>query len=188
MTKNESVIAISIYFFKAFDSQYAAVSDALLGLDMPDSIYKRFVEYLADRRHYTSFEGRTSTETSISASVVPESVLCPFECIIGTADLQPVSSQNRTMVYAEDSYLLVGSRNVIIILSVRDELGNTPSITVGTHVHLNPAKTHEMVVIRTNMPSMHAAAPPIAGSSRNSSMQGRQSGLKIGGRGSGFKI
>src|SRR6218665_3075881 len=43
--------------------------------------------------------------------------------IIGTADLRPVSSLNNLLQYADDSYLLIGSRNAC---SAHDEisLGN----------------------------------------------------------------
>ena len=57
MADNKFVLIISTDYTKAFDSiRHEAVADALLSLDMPDAIYNYLVEYLEDRRHYTSFE------------------------------------------------------------------------------------------------------------------------------------
>jgi len=70
------------------------------------------------------------------------------------------------MKYADDSYLLIGSRN---IQSVHDELGHITAWAAQKNLHLNPAKTREMVVIRKTRPSL-SAAPPIAGGTRSSAM------------------
>jgi len=76
--ENEYVLIISMDYTKAIDSiRHDAVSEALLCLDVPDAIYNWLVEYLADRRHYTSFEGHTSTSATINASVVQGSVIGP---------------------------------------------------------------------------------------------------------------
>src|SRR6218665_1875130 len=70
------------------------------------------------------------------------------------------------MKYADDPYLLVGSRN---IQSVHDELGHITAWAARKNLHLNPAKTREMVVIRKTRPSL-SAAPPIARGTRSSTM------------------
>lgn len=78
MAENKYVIVTSMDYSKALDSiRHAAVSDALLNLDTPDAIYNWLVEYLAERRHFMTFEGCTSTVTTISDSVVQGSVLSP---------------------------------------------------------------------------------------------------------------
>src|SRR6218665_1558404 len=93
-------------------------------------------------------------------------VIGPPEFIVGLADLQPVSSLNRLMKYADDSYLLIGSRN---LHSAQDELSHISFWATSKHLHLNPTKTCEMVVVCRNRPSM-AADPPIAGGGRSSTM------------------
>src|SRR6218665_510964 len=45
----------------------------------------------------------------------------PPKFIVTIAHLQPISPKNRLMKYADDSYFLIGSRN---IQSVHDELGH----------------------------------------------------------------
>ena len=78
MAENEYILIISMNYTKAFDSiHHDAVSEVLLCLDMPDAIYNWFVEYLVDRRHYTSFEGCTFTVATINANVVQGSVIGP---------------------------------------------------------------------------------------------------------------
>lgn len=63
-------------------------------------------------------------------------------------------------------YMRIGSHN---ILSVYDELGHISSWAARKHLHLNPAKTREKVIIRLNWPSI-AASPPIVGGSRSSTV------------------
>src|SRR6218665_281086 len=65
--------------------------------------------------------GISSSVAIINASVVQASVIGPSDFIVGIADLQPVSSLNRLMKYADDSYLLIGSWNVH---STQDELNH----------------------------------------------------------------
>src|SRR6218665_2727162 len=118
---------------------------------MPDAIYNWLLEYLEDRRHYTSFEGRNSTVATINASVVQGSVIGPPKVHRHhMADLHPSSPKNRLMKYADDSSLLIGSRN---IQSVHDELSNITAWAARRNLHPNPAKTREMVVIRKTWPS-----------------------------------
>src|SRR6218665_1371468 len=71
MDENKYVLVVSMDYTKSFDSiRYDAVSETLLGLDIPDAIYNWLMEYLADRRNYTSFVGCTSTVATINASVI----------------------------------------------------------------------------------------------------------------------
>jgi len=70
------------------------------------------------------------------------------------------------MKYADDSYLLIGSRNIQM---VHDEPGHITAWVARKHLHLNPAKTREMVVIRKTRPSV-SAAPSILGRTRSSMM------------------
>src|SRR6218665_3616457 len=61
---------------------------------------------------------------------------------------------------------LISSRN---IQSMHDELGHITAWAARKNLHLNPAKTREMVIIRKTRPSL-SAAPPIAGGTRSSTM------------------
>src|SRR6218665_1196108 len=69
--------------------------------------------------------------------------------IVTIADLQPISPKNRLMKYADDTYLLIGSRN---IQSLHDEHGNITAWADRKNLHLNPAKTREMVYERPGPP------------------------------------
>ena len=109
---------------------------------------------------------RNSTVATINASVVQGSVIGPQKFMVTIADLQPIFPKNRLMKYADDSYLLIGSRN---IQSVHDELSNITAWAARKNLHLNPAKTREMVVIPKTRPSL-SAAPPIAGGTPVSTM------------------
>ena len=168
LAENEYAITISTDYSKAFDSiSHDAISEALSGLDIQDEIYNWHEEYLENKRHFTACGVQISSVAVINASMVQDSVIGPSDFIVGITDLKPVSSLNRLMKYcADDSYLLIGSRNVH---STQDELNHISSWATSKHLHLNPTKAREMVVVRRNRPSM-AAEPPIAGGSRSSTM------------------
>src|SRR6218665_1992131 len=70
------------------------------------------------------------------------------------------------MKYYYDFFLVIGSRN---IQSVHDEFGHITAWAAQKNLHLNPAKTREMVVIRKTR-SFLSAAPPIAGGTCSSTM------------------
>src|SRR5688572_24660742 len=100
-------------YSKAFDSlRHSAIAQSLSMLNLPDNIYNWLVNYLQDRRHVTSFNNQTSTAKTINASVVQGSGVGPADYIVATADLHPVHAQNRLAKYADDSYLMIGSRHV----------------------------------------------------------------------------
>src|SRR6218665_164993 len=90
------------------------------------------------RQHFTAYGGQISSVAVINASVIQGSVISPSDFIVGIADLKPVSSLNWLMKYADDSYLLIGSRNVH---STQDELNHISSWATSKHLPLNPTKT-----------------------------------------------
>src|SRR6218665_317278 len=89
----------------------------------------------------------------------------PPKFIIGTGDLRPVSSLNRLLKYADDSYLLIGSRNAC---STQDDISHittwaTRSIFISTHLKPGRWWLYARGAFKT-------AEPPIAGGKRNSTM------------------
>src|SRR6218665_3547696 len=113
LKEHEYVLIISIDYTKAFDSiRTDAVTEALSKLDIPDSITNWLIDYLDNRQHYTIFQGQRSSLAITNASVVQGSVIGPSDFIITTADLQPTNHHNRLLKYADDSYLLIGSKHL----------------------------------------------------------------------------
>jgi Reverse transcriptase (RNA-dependent DNA polymerase) len=168
LSQNEYVIIISMDYSKAFDSiRHVAISESLSKLEMPDSIYNWLINYLDDRKHVTNFEGKTSAKATINASVVQGSVVGPAKFIIGTADLHPVHAQNRLLKYADDSYLLIGSRN---ITTAHEELKHITDWAHKKNLLINLSKTREMAVVRHNAPSL-AQLPSVTGVKRTTSIK-----------------
>src|SRR6218665_3151958 len=152
LEENDHVVIISMDHTKAFDSiRYEAITQPLSLLEMSYSIYNWLVRYHEDRRHVSIFNGCSSKVAIISASVVQGSVLGPSEYILGTADLRPVSDMNRLLKYADDSYLLIGSRN---IATTQHEIQNITSWAKSKMLSINVNKTREMAIIRKNNVSL----------------------------------
>src|SRR6218665_3226961 len=70
------------------------------------------VNYFNQRGHITSHRGIMSSLAMINASVIQGSVLGPPSFIAEASDLHPLYTFNALMKYADDSYLLVGSRHI----------------------------------------------------------------------------
>jgi len=94
-------------------------------------------------------------------------ILGPSEYILGTADVHPVSDKTRLLKYADDSYLLIGSRN---IETAQHEIQNNTSWAKSKNLLSNVNKTREMAIIRKNMASL-ATQPSVTGKTRVTSMK-----------------
>src|SRR6218665_1341699 len=154
LEENDHVVIISMDHTKAFNSiRHEAITQPLSLLEMSYiySIYNWLVRYHEDRRHVSIFNGCSSKVAIISANVVQGSVLGPSEYILGTADLRPVSDMNRLLKYADDSYLLIGSR---FIATAQHEIQNITSWAKSKNLSINVNKTREMAIIRKNKASL----------------------------------
>jgi len=127
---------------------------------MPDSITNWLIDYLDNRQHYTIFQGQRSSLAVINASVVQGSVIGPSDFIITTADLQPTNHHNRLLKYADDSYLLIGSKH---LGSVHAELLHITAWAKSKNLQINLSKMHEMAVVRSNKPSRATEASVTGG-------------------------
>jgi len=140
------VTLISLDFSKAFDTvRHSTLADKLSRLDIPDCIYNWLVEFLRERRHTTKFQGRLSELASISASIVQGSGVGPADFVVNSSDLQPVHSENLIIKFADDSYLLVGSK---MRDTVQEELESVKSWAEVNNLQLNKGKSREMIIHR----------------------------------------
>ena len=92
----------------------------------------------------------------INASVIQGSVIGPPSFIVAASDLHPINGFNVLLKYADDSYLLIGSRN----------------ISTAAAEFANISKTRELIVFRSarlrpDVPSH----PIISGAERVSSLR-----------------
>src|SRR6218665_1346013 len=72
------------------------------------------------------------------------------------------------MIYADDSYLLVGSSN---ICSVYEEFAHIKAWAAENNLQLNPHKTHELIVYRRRAGSSAPLDPFLPGATRVTSMR-----------------
>src|SRR6218665_2809519 len=100
----------------------------LNNLHLPDYIYNWFVNYNTKRGHVTRFQGVISSVAYINASVVQVSVVGPAFFITCASTLQPKHRMNIQVKYADDAYLLIGSKN---IHTAEEEMNNI-SIIIGS--------------------------------------------------------
>jgi len=109
---NSHVIVLIFDYSKAFDTlSHTSVANVLSTINIPDSIFNWTLNYLANRTHYTNFNGQSSSTASITAGVIQGSVLGPTLFNLTASTLTPFSSQNSFAKYADDGYLMVPGSN-----------------------------------------------------------------------------
>src|SRR6218665_1077005 len=137
-------------------------------LDLPDNIYSWIVNYFKQRGHLTKIHETISAIAFINASIIQGSVIGPPSYAVAASDLHAKSSQNSTMKYADDSYLLVSSSN---ICSVYEEFAHMKAWTAVNNLQLNPHKTHELIVYRRRSGTSAPLDPFLPGATRVTSMR-----------------
>jgi hypothetical protein len=166
LRENSYVTLISLDFSRAFDTvRHSTLVDKLSALDIQDHVFNWIVKFLSCRQHVTRFQGRTSKPASINASVVQGSGLGPSTYDINASDLHPVNPENKMFKYADDTYLLVGSR---ARTTVTEELNNVSRWAAINNLRLNVTKSREMLVARRRC---FEPPPPLDGVHRVDSMR-----------------
>lgn len=166
LATNEYVTLVSLDFTKAFDTvRHSTLALKLSPMDIPDNIYNWIINFYKDRRHATIFQGQKSSLRVINASVVQGSGLGPGGYIINASDLQPVHPENYLVKYADDTYLLIGSKKRD---TVSEELQSINSWAASNNLRLNQGKSKEMIIQRRREDIQPAA---LIGLNRVSSMK-----------------
>ena len=105
-----SVIALD--FSKAFDTvRHYMLLEKMAQLDIPDSVYNWLVHFFSDHSHSTKHGDATSTNKSISASIVQGSAVGPVAHVINAGDLVAVTPGNCICKYADDTYVIMPTAN-----------------------------------------------------------------------------
>src|SRR6218665_3289927 len=105
----------------------------------------------------------------INASIIHGSVVFPPSYVVAASDLLPKQKQNAMTKFADDTYLLVGSRSVD---TVTDEVDNIRNWAAASNMLIHPSKTKELIVYRgRNRHLPESASPLIAGAERVSSLR-----------------
>ena len=110
---NEYVALISTDFSHAFDTvRHSTLVQKMLPMDIPDHIFNWLVNYFEGRAHCTRLGDIISIIAAINASIVQGSVIGPPSYVIVVSDLHPLDQHNKMVKFADNTYLLVGSRHI----------------------------------------------------------------------------
>src|SRR6218665_3608770 len=91
------------------------------------------------------------------------SVIGPPSYVVAASDLHAKRPPNSMMKYADDSYLLVGSRQ---ISNVNEEFSHIKALAASNNLQLNPLKTRELIVYRSGLGASVDPAPILQGAIR----------------------
>src|SRR6218665_3727109 len=157
MLKTHNYVAIiGTDYTKAFDTvRHYTLAQILNNLHLPDNIYNWFVNYYTKRGHVTRFQGVISSVAYINASVVQGSVVGPASFVTCASTLQPKHRMNIQVKYADDAYLLIGSKN---IHTAEEEMNNISIWAQQNNLRLKSSKTREMIVSRRGNEGMTVPA------------------------------
>src|SRR6218665_1571345 len=95
--------------------------------------------------------------------------------MVAASDLHAKRPPNSMMKYADDSYLLLGSRQ---ISTVTEEFAHIKTWAASNNLQLNPLKTRELIVYQRGLGASVDPAPILQGAIRVTSM--RVLGLTMG--------
>ena len=103
----------------------------------------------------------------INASIIQDSVIGPPSYGVSTLNLQSKHKLNAMTKFADDTYLLVGSRSVD---TIAEEFEDIKDWAAANNMLIHPSKTKELVVYQArNRRSPELASPLVAGTERVSS-------------------
>src|SRR6218665_2662866 len=111
---NDYVVLISIDFSRAFfTARNSTLMQKILPMDIRDNIIIQLARnYFADLGHVTKLWDIISQVAFINASIDQGSVIGPTSYVIVASGLRPIHQYNKMMKYADDTYLIVGSRHI----------------------------------------------------------------------------
>src|SRR6218665_1995408 len=114
-------------------------------LEIPDHIYNWLVNYFHQRGHITNYQGLMSRLAHINASIVQGLVISPASYVVEASGLHPRNPRNVMSKFADDTYLLVGSKH---LGTAGQELQHVTKWAESNNLRLNLAKTKELIVFR----------------------------------------
>ena len=140
------VIVIALDFSKAFDTvRHFTLLEKMAQLDMPDEAYNWLVAFFSGHSHCTVYQGQMSKLKDITASIIQGSGIRPISYVVNASDLRTVSSSNKIVKFADDTYLLIPASNVV---SRAIELVNVETrARANINLTLNNNRTKEIIFI-----------------------------------------
>ena len=151
LLSNDYVYIIGLDFSKAFDTvRHGKLMEKMAKIQIGDDTYNWIENFLDGRKHCTRAGSEMSEPITINASVIQGSGIGPFAFSVMASDLKPVTEGNKMKKYADDTYVLVPSRNTN---SIQRELENVKIWATENNLKLNEKKSQYMVVTKTRKKS-----------------------------------
>ena len=116
------------------------------------NILKWFRSYLTNISQFVSYDGRQSEIQSITCSVPQGSILCPLLFIIYMNDICNVSELLFTVLYADDTCVVINGKYMLSIIKILNhELHMLSTWLKANKLSLNTDKTYYMIVHRARI-------------------------------------
>jgi len=142
LSANDYVRVIALDFSKAFDTiRHATLIEKMANLQMPDHIYNWIKDFFDGHSHCTKYDGCTSLQANIQASVIQGSAIGPASYVVTTV----IYDGNRLVKFADDTYFIVPARNSG---SRKSEIAHIQDWAAEKNLQLNFAKTKEMIFVQ----------------------------------------
>ena len=113
------VIGVFLDLKKAFDTvDHRILLNKLYAYGIRGNILKWYESYLTDRSQYATYDGMQSNTLSIRCGVPQGSILGPLLFVIYMNDICNVSEFLFTILYADDTCVLVNGTDLDILFSI----------------------------------------------------------------------
>jgi len=136
---------------------HSTLLEKLAILNLPDEVYNWLKNYFDGHSHSTRFGRQMSTFADIFAIVIQGSGVGPSSYIVCATDLHPLTPGNKSVKYADDTYLIIPSSNS---QSTITELEHIEKWSTANNLKLNHTKTVEILFVARGIRGSCAVPPP----------------------------
>ena len=123
---------------------HSTLLEKLAILNLPDEVYNWLKNYFDGHSHSTRFGRQMSTFADIFAIVIQGSGVGPSSYIVCATDLHPLTPGNKSVKYADDTYLIIPSSNS---QSTITELEHIEKWSTANNLKLNHTNTLEILFV-----------------------------------------
>ena len=147
------VIGVFLDLKKAFDTvDHKILLDKMHAYGIRGNILRWFRSYLTNRSQFVSYDGRQSEIQSITCGVPQGSILGPLLFIIYMNDICNVSELLFTVLYADDTCVVIHGKDMLsIITTLNHELHMLSTWLKANKLSLNTDKTYYMIFHRARI-------------------------------------
>ena len=139
----------------------------LASMTLPDNVYNWIASHLEGHFHCTKFGGETSDCLRISAGIVQGSSLGPAAYVVDASDLHPLSPNNTSIKFADDTLYLIPESNDD---SSNAELSHIALWAGSNNLQLQTAKSVEVIFSKRRAGQPVPSPPLLQGIQRKHSI------------------